>query len=93
MRKGINNMAQKVIYPPFIFLEMLIQLCGLPHVYFSISQRMHALNNLFILNSMFQHITLLHEKIFRILQFKCCTTHTKHLQGPKQALVDGLWLL
>ena len=66
---------------------MLIQLCGLPHVYFSISQRMHALNNLFILNSMFQHITLLHEKIFRILQFKCWTTHTKPLPGPKQAVV------
>ena len=62
---------------------MLIQLCGLPHVYFSISQRMHALNNLFILNSLFQHITLLHEKIFRILKFKCWTTHTNQLQGPK----------
>ena len=74
---------------------MLIQLCGLPHVYFSISQRMHALNNLFILNSMFQHITLLHEKIFRILQFQCWTTHTKQLNvhGPKQARVDSLWSL
>ena len=71
---------------------MLIQLFGLPHVYFSISQRMHALNNLFILNSLFQYITLLHEKIFKIL-FKCWTTHTNQRQGPKQARVDALRLL